>query len=227
MKEKLSKHDINKDIHNHLNEISKEFRVGFEELKKHPKSVSILGSTRTTPASSHYKQAHDLAYRIAKELGYAIATGGGPGIMAAANLGAKEAGGISIGYTIKLPMEQHTNPYVTSELNFDYFFVRKTILTYCAEAFVFFPGGYGTLDEFFDIITLIQTKKIPRVPIICIGKDFWHSFKNFILEQMIEKHHGIDLEDIELFVITDNLNHAFDIIKAAPVSEWWKLKEGS
>jgi uncharacterized protein (TIGR00730 family) len=225
MKEKISKHEINKDIHDHLNEIMKEFRVGFEELKKHPKSVSILGSTHSTPASSHYKDAEELAYRIAKELGYAVVTGGGPGIMAAANLGAKRGNGSSIGYTIKLPHAQLTNPYTTVAIDFDYFFVRKTILTFAAEAYVYFPGGYGTLDEFFDIITLIQTKKIPRVPIICVGKDYWNPLRKFITEHILERHHAIASDDLELFTVTDNLNHVMDIIKAAPVSEWWKLRE--
>ncbi len=222
MKEKLSKHEINKNIHDHLNEISKEFRVGFEEIRKHPKSVSILGSTHSTPASSHYKQAHELGYRIAKELNYAVVTGGGPGVMAAANLGAKEAGGTSIGITIHLPHHQLTNPYTTTTLDFEYFFVRKTILTFAAEAYVYFPGGYGTLDEFFDVITLIQTKKIPRVPVILIGKDFWNPFKEFLIKHMMETHHAIDQADLELFTITDNLNQVMEIIKAAPVSEWWR-----
>jgi uncharacterized protein (TIGR00730 family) len=225
MKEKLSKHDINKDIHDHLNEIMKEFRVGFDELRKHPKSVTIMGSTHSTPASSHYKAAQELGYKIANELGYAVVTGGGPGIMAAANLGAKEANGISVGFTINLPHAQLSNPYTTTVVDFDYFFVRKTILTFSAEAYVFFPGGYGTLDEFFDIITLIQTNKIPRVPVILIGKDFWNKFKAFIVENMLETHHAINHDDLELFTVTDNLNHVIDIIKAAPVSEWWKLKE--
>lgn len=222
---KISKHEINQDIHHHLNEIMKEFRVGFEELKKNPKSVSIFGSTHLTPASSHYQAAQELANRIVKELGYAIITGGGPGIMAAANLGAKEANGHSIGLTIKLPAEQHTNPYTTTAIDFDYFFVRKTILTLCAEAYVFFPGGYGTMDEFFDIITLIQTQKIPPVPIICIGKDYWNAFKKFMVTNMMEEHHAISAHDLELFTITDNLNVALDIIGKAPISEWWKLKE--
>jgi uncharacterized protein (TIGR00730 family) len=224
MKDKLSKHDINKDIHGQLNEIMKEFRVGFEELKKHTKSVTILGSTRLTPASSHYKQAQELGYRIAKELGYAVVTGGGPGIMSAANLGAKEANGASIGLTIHLPHGQLTNPYTTTVIDFDYFFVRKTILTFSAEAFVFFPGGYGTLDEFFDIITLVQTKKIPKVPLICIGKDYWNPLKKFMTEHMLEKHHAINADDLDLFTITDNLNTVLDTIKAAPVSEWWHVE---
>jgi uncharacterized protein (TIGR00730 family) len=225
MKEKLSKHDINKDIHDHLNEIMKEFRVGFDDLKRHPKSVSILGSTRLTPASSHYKAAEELAYRIAKELNYAVVTGGGPGIMAAANLGAKRGNGTSIGYTIRLSNVQLTNPYTTTTVDFDYFFVRKTILTFAAEAFVFFPGGFGTLDEFFDIITLVQTKKIPRVPIICIGKDYWNPLRKFIVENILEKHHAIDHDDLDLFTVTDNLDQTIEIIKQAPVSEWWKLNK--
>ncbi len=225
MKEKISKHDINKNIHDNLNEIMKEFRVGFDELKKHPKSVSILGSTHSTPASPHYQAAEELSFKIAKELGYAVVTGGGPGIMAAANLGAKKANGTSIGFTIRLPHAQLTNPYTTVSIDFDYFFVRKTILTFAAEAYVFFPGGYGTLDEFFDIITLIQTKKIPRVPVICIGKDFWNKFKTFVIDNMLEKHHAINHDDLELFTVTDNLDHVIKIIEQAPISEWWKLKE--
>lgn len=224
MKEKLTKHEISKNIHDHLNEIMKEFRVGFEELRKHTKSVTILGSTRTTPASSHYKDAQELGYRIAKELGYTVITGGGPGIMSAANLGAKEADGKSVGLTIRLAHAQLTNPYTTTTIDFDYFFVRKTILTFAAEAFVFFPGGFGTLDEFFDIITLVQTKKIPKVPLICIGKDYWNPFKQFMIEHMLEKHHSISIEDLELFTITDNLNQAIEIIKNAPVAEWWEVK---
>lgn len=222
MKEKLSKHDINKNIHDHLNEIMKEFRVGFEELKKHPKSVTILGSTRSTPASSHYKAAEELAERIVKELGYAVITGGGPGIMSAANLGAKKAGGESIGFTIKLPHVQLTNPYTTTSIDFDYFFARKTMLTFSSEAFVFFPGGYGTLDEFFGIITLVQTKKIPKVPLICIGKDYWNDLKKFIISNVLEKHHAVSLDDLDLFTVTDNIDHAVELIKKVPIAEWWK-----
>lgn len=223
-KVKLSKHEINRDVHNHLNEIMKEFRVGFEELRKHPKSVSIFGSSRCSPASPHYQAAQELANRIVKETGYAVVTGGGPGIMAAANLGAKEANGQSIGLTIELPHEQHTNPYTTSATNFDYFFVRKTMLTLCAEAYVFFPGGYGTFDELFDIMTLIQTGKIPRVPIILVGKDFWNGLKDFIVKHMLNQHYAITEADLELFTITDNNDKVLEIIKAAPVSEWWKIQ---
>jgi uncharacterized protein (TIGR00730 family) len=222
MKEKLTKHDINKNIHDHLNEIMKEFRIGFEELKKHPKSVTILGSTHSTPASSHYKAAEELGELIVKELGYAVITGGGPGIMAAANLGAKKAHGESIGFTIKLPHVQITNPYTTVSIDFDYFFARKTMLTFSSEAFVFFPGGYGTLDEFFGIITLIQTKKIPKVPIICVGKDYWTELRKFLISNTLETHHAITEEDLELFTITDNLHGIIEIIKSSPIANWWK-----
>jgi uncharacterized protein (TIGR00730 family) len=222
--EKMSKHEINRDIHTHMNEIMREFRVGFEELRKYPKSVSIFGSSHSTPASSHYKSAKELAERIVKELGYTVITGGGPGIMAAANLGAKEANGNSLGLTIQLPMEQHTNPYTTSNIHFNYFFVRKTMLTLCAEAYVFFPGGYGTLDEFFDIITLIQTHKIPRIPIILVGTDYWNTLKDFIVKHMLEQHHAISPQDLELFIITDDIGKVIDIISKTPVSEWWKIK---
>lgn len=219
---KISKHELNKNIHDHLNEVMKEFRVGFEELRKHEKTVSIMGSARFTPANPHYIEARALAHRIVKELNYTIITGGGPGIMAAANLGAKDADGKSIGFTISLPMEQHTNPYTTTAVDFQYFFVRKTILMFAAEAYVFFPGGYGTLDEFFEVITLIQTHKIPKVPIICIGKDFWNGLKAFITNHMLEKHHAINHEDLDLFTITDNMDKAMEIIKAAPLVEWWQ-----
>lgn len=222
MKDKLSKHDINKNIHDHLNEIMKEFRVGFQELKKHPKSVTVLGSTHSTPASSHYKAAEELGEMIVKELGYAVITGGGPGIMAAANLGAKKANGQSIGFTIKLPHAQLTNPYTTTTIDFDYFFARKTMLTFSSEAFVFFPGGYGTLDEFFGIITLIQTEKIPRVPIICVGKDYWNDVKKFLVSNVLETHHAISHDDLNLFTITDNLSQVIELIKKTPVAEWWR-----
>ncbi len=219
---KLSRHIINKNTHDHINAIAKEFREGFEELKKYPKSVTIFGSSHSTPASSHYREAQELAYRIVKETGYTIITGGGPGIMAAANLGAQEAKGNSVGFTIHLPHEQRINPYMTSTIHEDYFFTRKTMLSFAAEVYVFFPGGFGTFDELFSILTLLQTKKIPPVPLILMGKDFWNHFKTFITINMLEKHHVIAPEDLNLFTITDSADEVLKIIKTAPVSEWWK-----
>lgn len=219
---KLSKHLINQDIHDYINGVTKEFREGFDELKKYPKSVSIFGSSRATPVNPHYRQAHALAHRIVTETGYAVITGGGPGIMAAANLGAQEAKGHSIGFTITLPFEQHTNPYTTSSISSNYFFARKTMLTFAAEVYVFFPGGFGTFDELFSILTLIQTKKIPTVPIILMGKDFWNPLRDFLAANMIEKHHTIELHDLDLFTITDSEDRIIEIVKNAHVSEWWQ-----
>ncbi len=219
---KLSKHLINQNIHDHINAITKEFREGFEELKKYPKSITIFGSSHSTPASSHYREAQELAYRIVKETGYTIITGGGPGIMAAANLGAQEAKGQSIGFTITLPNEQRTNPYTTSSIHADYFFTRKMMLTFAAEVYIFFPGGFGTFDELFSILTLLQTKKIPPVPVILMGKDFWNPLHAFITTNMLGRHHVIAPEDMNLFTITDSADKILEIIKKAPVSNWWE-----
>ena len=222
MNKKLSAQEINQNIHEHIEEISREFKNGFEELKKHPKSVTIFGSSHSTPASPHYRQAQELAYKIVKELGYTIITGGGPGIMTAANLGAEEAQGNSLGFVIDLPSEQHKNAYLNTSVSFKYFFSRKAMLAFSAEAYVFFPGGYGTFDELFSIITLVQTNKIPRIPIILVGKDFWNAFKDFMKAYMLEKHHAIESADLDLFIITDNTNKVIDIIKTAPVLKWWE-----
>jgi uncharacterized protein (TIGR00730 family) len=143
--------------------------------------------------------------------------------MEAANWGAKEANGDSLGLTINIPHEQHTNKYSGSTVAFDYFFTRKTMLNFAAEAYVFFPGGYGTLDELFGILTLIQTNKIPKVPIILFGKDYWNPFKNFLTTTVLDQHHTIDAVDLDLFVITDSCDEVVEIIKGAPVSSWWKL----
>jgi uncharacterized protein (TIGR00730 family) len=219
---KLSKHLINEEIHDYINAVTKEFRLGFEELRKYPKSVSIFGSSHSTPMSSHYRAAQELAYKIVKETGYTIITGGGPGIMAAANLGAQEAKGNSIGFTITLPHEQRTNPYTTSAIHANYFFSRKTMLTFAAEVYVFFPGGFGTFDELFGILTLLQTKKIPPVPVVLVGKDFWNPLKTFIMEHMLECHHFIAPTDMDLITFTDSPEKVIEIIKKAPISEWWQ-----
>lgn len=223
--EKITLDEINKNIDSHVNEISKEFKQGFEFLKKYPKSVTFFGSARLTPESPHYKDAEKLANDIVTEIGYTVITGGGPGIMEAANLGATEARGESIGLNIKLPNEQHINPHTNESLTFNYFFIRKPMLTFAAETFVFFPGGFGTFDELFGILALIQTKKIPRVPIILFGSDFWRPFRDLIQEQMIHKHRTIDPEDLNLFIITDSTDEAVKIIKEAPVSKWWKIMD--
>lgn len=213
---------IKKDEVQSLARIFQEFKNGFDFLKKYPKTVSIFGSARFSPDDEHSKSAELLAERVVTELKYAVVTGGGPGIMLAANKGAHDANGISIGITIKLPREQDTNKYVTEALECNYFFARKALLTFAAEAYVVYPGGYGTFDELFEMLTLIQNGKIPRVPIVLVGKDFWQPLYEFIVTHMFKSHKAIDERDLELFTITDDLDEVLDIIKKAPVARWWR-----
>lgn len=220
-KEQLTVEEINNEIESHITEISREFKQGFEFLKKYPKSVTIFGSARLTENSKHYTEAYEIAKRIVEDTGYSVITGGGPGIMESANKGAFDAKGSSVGLNIILPHEQKINPNVTDSIHFSYFFARKPMMTFSAEAFIFFPGGFGTFDELFGILTLIQTKKIPKVPVILVGKDFWIPVKELITHQMLNKHHTIDKEDLDLLNITDSVDTIIKIIKKAPVSEWW------
>jgi len=220
--EPLTAEEIQEDEDRSLSLINTELRRGFDFIKKYDKSVSIFGSARFKPDDEHSKQAEALSERIVKELGYAILTGGGPGIMQAANKGAYDAGGDSLGIAIKLPREQITNPYVKDEVSFYYFFTRKTILTFAAEAYIFFPGGFGTLDEFFEIITLIQTKKIPRVPVILVGRDFWGPLAAFIEQHVYSEHKAIDAKDMHLYMIMDDFDQILEVVKKAPVANWWK-----
>ncbi len=221
----LTLEEIKDDEERSLNLIHTEFKQGFDFIQKYDKSVTFFGSARFPSTDAHYKDAEELAKRISQELGYAITTGGGPGIMQAANKGAFESGGESLGLTIKLSKEQITNPFVKNEHGFYYFFTRKTILTFGAEAFIFYPGGYGTLDELFEILTLIQTKKIPRVPVILVGKDYWQPLHSFMESSLYKDHQAIDKADLELYKISDEHDEILSIIKDAPVSNWWKNYE--
>jgi uncharacterized protein (TIGR00730 family) len=202
--------------HTRASRIATEFERGFQFIKRFKKSVTIYGSARFKPSNTHYKEARALAGKLAK-LGYTIVTGGGPGIMEAANRGAKEAGGISVGLNIELPHEQIVNPYVTESLSFFYFFSRKTALSFSAETYIFFPGGYGTLDEFFEIITLIQTRKIPKVPVILVGTDFWGPLHEFIKEEVYLRHSAIEKKDMDLYTMTDDQDEIIRIVTSAPV----------
>jgi hypothetical protein len=221
----LSPKEIEKNIYDHVREVSKEFKTGFEMLKRYPLKVAFFGSARSKSDSFHYQQAEKLAAKIVRELGYTIVTGGGPGIMEAASKGAHEAGGKTLGLTIKFPRGQLTNKYVTETYEFNYFFIRKAMLTFSSEAFVFFPGGYGTSDELFNILNLTQTQKIPRVPIILIGKDFWEPLRDFMKRKMLEHHHTVSEEDMGLFTITDDLDAAVRIVKRAHISGWWNVMD--
>lgn len=196
--------------------IATEFDRGLKFIKKYKRSVTIYGSARFKPNNPHYKDARALGALFAKA-GYAVITGGGPGIMEAGNRGAKEAGGASLGLNIELPREQVINPYVTDSLSFFYFFSRKTTMSFSAEAYIFFPGGFGTLDEFFEIVTLMQTKKIRKVPVFLVGSDFWNPLQQFIKKSVLEVHAAIDKKDLDLYVITDDHQLILSNVLAAHV----------
>lgn len=212
----LTRKEMQKMAIDRIAAITQEFTDGFKFLEDYPKSVTFFGSNQTKESDPYYQDARALSGKIVQDLGYSILSGGGPGIMEAANRGAKEAGGDSLGLIIRLPKEQKVNPYITKEIASYYFFVRKVLLSFSAEAYIFYPGGYGTLDEFFEIITLVQTKKIEGVPIICVGSSYWNSLKEFITTQMLERG-AIDPQDADLFTITDNHDEIIDIIRNVPV----------
>lgn len=212
----LTKQEIHDTAVERVHLISKEFTDGFNFLRNYPKSVTIFGGNLVKEDSPYYKKARDLAKRISTELKYTIFTGGGPGIMEAANRGAFENGGESVGLNVELPHHQVQNPYLNRYLNFHYFFSRKVCLGFSAEAYVFFPGGFGTLDEFFEIVTLVQTGKIEKVPIILVGKDFWEHLDKLIREEMLERK-LIESDDLALYTITDSEDEILNIIRNAPI----------
>ena len=182
-----------------------EFVDGFEKMSRIGPCVSIFGSARTNEKSEYYNLAVNVAKSIVKS-GYGVITGGGPGIMEAANKGASEAGGISVGLNIELPFEQKQNMYIDSDksLDFDYFFVRKVMFVKYSQGFVVMPGGVGTLDELFEAITLIQTKKIEKFPIILVGKTYWNGLIDWIEKVLLDKHKAISPEDMDLIHIVDS-----------------------
>lgn len=184
--------------------IMAEFVEGFEKLSKIGPCVSVFGSARTLPGTRYYDLAEEIAYKIAKD-GYGIISGGGPGIMEAANKGAQRANGKSVGVNIKLPFEQAPNPYIDHDkvITFDYFFVRKTVFIKYSQGFVVLPGGFGTLDELFEALTLIQTKKIAKFPIILAGKEYWQGIYDWICNTMLEQG-NVSPEDLNLFKIADS-----------------------
>jgi uncharacterized protein (TIGR00730 family) len=196
--------------------ITKEFESGFKFIEHYPKSVTIFGGTRFKEDNPYYIKARSLGNRIVKELGYSVLTGGGPGIMEAANRGAFEAGGDSVGLTIELPEEQVVNPYLSKHLGFYYFFSRKVCMTFSAEAYVIFPGGIGSLNEFFEIMTLIQTHKIEKIPVILVGGDFWNPIDKMMRDELLSRE-TIDEDDLNLYTITDDEEKIIDIIRKAPV----------
>ena len=192
--------------------IMSEFVNGYESMARIGPCVSIFGSARIKPDNKYYLLAEKIAYKISKA-GYGVITGGGPGIMEAGNKGAHNGDGTSVGLNIELPFEQHHNPYIDKDknLNFDYFFVRKVMFVKYSQGFVVMPGGFGTLDELFEAITLIQTKKIGKFPIILVGTDFWSGLIDWINTVLIEKEKTVHLEDMNLIKIVDTED---EVVKA-------------
>jgi uncharacterized protein (TIGR00730 family) len=191
--------------------IMSEFVEGFDIISRYGLAVSFFGSARSSFDDATYKSAEELAARLAKK-GFAVITGGSSGIMQAANKGAFETGGVSVGLNINLPDTQTYNPYLTDKFGFDHFFVRKVMLTYASEAYVYFPGGLGTLNEFFEITALVQTKKIRKVPIILFGKKYWEPLLGFIQNTLYEKYSAIDKVDMNLYVLVDSVDDAYEYL---------------
>ena len=197
-----------------LFKIMGEFVEGFEKMGLHNPCISIFGSARTLNTHPNYKLASEIAQRIVN-LGFGVITGGGPGIMEAANKGAQEAGGASVGLTIDLPFEENHNNYIDKDrmINFDYFFVRKVMFVKYAQAFVVLPGGFGTLDELMEAITLIQTSKIKKIPIILVGTSFWSGLIDWLKQTLLEQNNNISEGDLDLFSCVDTADEVIDLLK--------------
>lgn len=196
--------------------IDKEFQETFKFIIQYPKSVTFFGSTRIEENNIHYIKAEILAKKLSK-LGYTIVTGGGPGIMEAANRGAYDVDGASVGFNIRLPHEQRINKYATTHLEYYYFFARKVALSFAAEAFLVFPGGYGTMNELFEILTLVQTKKVAPMPIILVGTDFWKPIDKMIHDHFYLSHQTISEKDMKLYTITDDEDEILRLVQNAPI----------
>lgn len=214
--------------------IMAEFVDGFEMMAQVPPGISVFGSSRAGPDHPYYGKALETGRRIA-QAGFSVITGAGPGIMEAANRGAKEVGGESVGLNITLPFEQVANPYLTKVIHFRYFFVRKVMFSKYAIGLIFFPGGFGTLDEFFDTSTLIQTDKIHRLPVVLMGRDFWEGQLAWLRETVLERYGHISPEDLELYHVTDEPADAVDHVcrhlaqrdrEPVPAAGKWDTPEG-
>jgi uncharacterized protein (TIGR00730 family) len=197
--------------------MNEEMRQGIDSLSTIPKSITIFGSARTPETDEYYQKAVRIAER-AGHAGYATITGGGPGIMQAGNQGAHNAHVESVGMTIKLPTEQYTNPYVSTEVPFYFFFTRKTAMRFGSKAFLFFPGGFGTLDELAETLTLLQTGKIDPAPVILVGVEFWTPFQEFIKNQLIPNK-LISPTDLDLYIITDDEDEVMKMIIDTTVTD--------
>ena len=210
--ETLGKKDWRESFHWRVFRIMAEFITGFQFLADFKKTITFFGSARLKPDNKWYKEAEKLGALLSKA-GYSVVTGGGPGIMEAGNKGATKGKAESIGLNIQLPNEQRINPYVKKAVGFHYFFTRKVMLAFSAQAYVFFPGGFGTLDEVFEILTLVQTKKVEKLPIILVGQDFWSNIAHWLRDKLLKQYNTIDSEDLKIFKVVNTAEEAFAIIK--------------
>ena len=201
-----------------------EFVEGFDDLATVTRGVAIFGSARTSPDSPFYAAAQETAALLA-HAGYTVITGGGPGIMEAANRGAFEAGGVSVGCNIELPFEQGGNPYVTRSLTFNYFFVRKTMFVKYSNAFVIFPGGFGTLDELFEALTLIQTRKVRYFPVVLMRCDYWQGLLDWMHDRLLAEG-KIGAQDTALIRATDDPEEVVELVSAAADLQGWQRVSG-
>jgi uncharacterized protein (TIGR00730 family) len=200
--------------------IQAEFVEGFGALAEVPKAVTVFGSARTQRDHPEYKLGRDLGAALAAE-GFAVITGGGPGSMEAVNRGCSEAGGLSIGLGIELPFEQGLNPWVDLGVNFRYFFTRKTMFIKYAQAFICLPGGFGTLDELFEALTLVQTKKVTKFPVVLFGKSYWQGLYDWV-NSTVHGEGKISPRDVELLHLTDDIDDAVDVVRRA-YEEWGRV----
>ncbi len=196
-----------------LFKVMSEIVEGFEGLNKIGPCVSIFGSARTKPEDRYYEAAVEIAKRFSAE-GFGVITGGGPGIMEAGNRGAQEAGGISVGLNITLPFEQGYNDYIDQDkiFNHRYFFIRKVMFLKYSQAVIAMPGGFGTMDELFEVLTLVQTKKISKIPIILYGESFWGGLRDWIVEVMLDKENNISPDDLNLMPLTDDIDEVINYV---------------
>ena len=194
--------------------IMSEFVAGFNLLQKYGLAATFFGSARMQPNEPYYKQAEELAAKLGKK-DFTIITGGGGGVMEAANVGAFKVGAHSVGLNIQLPFEQRPNPYTTNAKEFTFFFSRKVMLSFASEVYIYFPGGFGTMDELFEILTLIQTKKIDCVPVVLYGKEFWEPLLDFVNKKMSKEFKTISPEDQELYTLVDSVDEAYKHIMKA------------
>lgn len=209
-----SREELEEELRSRSDRVSKEITEGLDAAHNYPKSITFFGSARFSPKHNYYKKARYLATQLCRQ-GYAVITGGSAGIMEAGNRGTYESCGSAVGFNIELPNEQIINPYVTHGVNFHYFFTRKVALTFSAEVYIYFPGGFGTLDELFEILTLVQTRKIENVPVVLIGSEYWNPLDQFIKNTLLKEFKTISKSDLDLYTITDDMEEVLDIVSRA------------